>query len=413
MGSGLKVNLDKSRLFGVGVPDSDVSLVASSLGCTHGILPLIYLGLPVGRRMRFSEGWEGIIDRFHDRLSLWKAKTLSVGGRLTLIKYVLGSLPVYYLSLLKAPSNVLKIYGGLGVGCLHSKNLSLLGKEIASLGSSGVWIDIIKAIKHIEGIDFNFRSSFIRKRIPPRGRGLNDINTLCNSLNVVVLNPNGRDKWSWSYEAPGCLKVNVLTKVIEFNLHGVHILGSHHKWNSWIPKKVNIVAWRASLDRLATRFNLMARDVSLPSINCLFCGLEPEVMDHVLVRCHWVASGNVKLQGGANLSKATNRVFQRISGKEVYIGEESELCNTLHGRFRIRWMISAHSMTFGEDIDSDHVMMTFSLGYLQWVLEILLYWASVPLGFVVLGFEAFLGSSIYISNLSKKTYNGIYILFKT
>ncbi|GJU48611.1 reverse transcriptase domain, reverse transcriptase zinc-binding domain protein [Tanacetum coccineum] len=279
MGSGLKVNLDKSRLFGVGVPDSDVSLVASSLGCTHGILPLIYLGLPVGRRMRFSEGWEGIIDRFHDRLSLWKVKTLSVGGRLTLIKYVLGSLPVYYLSLLKAPSNVLKDFYEDDGGFYSSTS---------SLGSSGVWIDIIKAIKHIEGIDFNFRSSFIRKRIPPKGRALDDINTLCNSLNVVVLNPNGRDKWSWSYEAPGCLKVNVLTKVIEFNLHGVHILGSHHKWNSWIPKKVNIVAWRASLDRLATRFNLMARDVSLPSINCLFCGLEPEVMDHVLVRCHWV-----------------------------------------------------------------------------------------------------------------------------
>ncbi|GJZ38643.1 reverse transcriptase domain-containing protein [Tanacetum coccineum] len=66
-------------------------------------------GLPVGRKMWLCDGWQGIIDRFHDRLSLWKAKALSVGGRLTLIKFILGSLPVYYLSLFKAPLSVLKI----------------------------------------------------------------------------------------------------------------------------------------------------------------------------------------------------------------------------------------------------------------------------------------------------------------
>ncbi|GKD75383.1 putative RNA-directed DNA polymerase, partial [Tanacetum coccineum] len=56
LGSGLKVNLDKSKLYGVGVPTSEVTSVASSLGCAHGVLPFIYLGLPVGRKMRFCEG---------------------------------------------------------------------------------------------------------------------------------------------------------------------------------------------------------------------------------------------------------------------------------------------------------------------------------------------------------------------
>ncbi|GKG33463.1 RNA-directed DNA polymerase, eukaryota, reverse transcriptase zinc-binding domain protein, partial [Tanacetum coccineum] len=65
-------------------------------------------------------------------------------------------------------------------------------------------------------------------------------------------------------------------------------LESHHKWNSWIPKKVNIVVWKASLDRLATCSNLMARGIVLPTYNCPFCGLVIEDSDHVLVRCQKV-----------------------------------------------------------------------------------------------------------------------------
>ncbi|KAL4579457.1 hypothetical protein LXL04_015605 [Taraxacum kok-saghyz] len=47
-------------------------------------------------------------NRFHAKLSLWKAKTLWFGGRLTLIKSVLRNLPNYFLSLLKAPIGVIE-----------------------------------------------------------------------------------------------------------------------------------------------------------------------------------------------------------------------------------------------------------------------------------------------------------------
>ncbi|GKC51174.1 hypothetical protein Tco_1073919 [Tanacetum coccineum] len=69
------------------VPISDVEGMASSLRCSHDSLPFIYLGLP------FCDGCSVVIDRFRDKLSCWKAKTLSIGGRVTLIKSILGSLP--------------------------------------------------------------------------------------------------------------------------------------------------------------------------------------------------------------------------------------------------------------------------------------------------------------------------------
>ncbi|GJZ61349.1 putative RNA-directed DNA polymerase, eukaryota, reverse transcriptase zinc-binding domain protein [Tanacetum coccineum] len=243
-------------LMGVGVPVCDVEAMASSIGCSHDSLPFIYLGLPVGKRMRLCEGWNVIINRFRDKLSCWNGKSLSVGGRLTLIKSILGSLPIYYLSLFKAPIKTILLdpkFGGLGVGCLQAKNLGLLGKwkwrfltEDKALWNivikefygvdggfnstpnqfgCGIWTDIIKAVECIEGIDTSFKECKISDRwslvnnvwggnwswrFPPRGRAIDDLASLTSSIGNLSLLMEGMDKW--------------------------HV-GEHHYWNSWIPYK--------------------------------------------------------------------------------------------------------------------------------------------------------------------------------
>ena len=108
LASGLKINFNKSKLFGIGVSSSEVNSIASSIGCQPSLLPCTYLGLPIGANMSRYGNWSSLIDRFQKRLSNWKTKTLSYGGRLTLIKSVLGSLGVYFFSTFKAPISILK-----------------------------------------------------------------------------------------------------------------------------------------------------------------------------------------------------------------------------------------------------------------------------------------------------------------
>ena len=158
--SGLTVNYEKSAITAIGKEDEWTARAANMLKCKVVHLPIIYLGIPLGANMNNKASWQPIVDRIQQRLAAWKASTLSRAGKLVLIKAVLSSLPVYYLSLFKMPKKVAleinkiqrrflwsskhnskttalvkweivqkpKKEGGLGVGDLVIKNAALLFK---------------------------------------------------------------------------------------------------------------------------------------------------------------------------------------------------------------------------------------------------------------------------------------------
>jgi len=102
--SGLKVNFSKSHLVGVNVAPSWLTQTARVLNCKVGTIPFVYLGLPIGGNAQRLSFWDPLITRIKTRLSGWKSKHLSLGGRLVLLKYVMSSLSVYALPFFKAPS---------------------------------------------------------------------------------------------------------------------------------------------------------------------------------------------------------------------------------------------------------------------------------------------------------------------
>lgn len=158
--SGMKINFHKSKIAGIAVPDSTTNQFAALLNCKVMSIPFIYLGLPVGANPRRLATWDPMLNKIRSKLSSWKAKHLSFGGRACLIKSVLSALPLYYISFFRMPKGILKkcqqlmvrflwggsedekkivwvgwdqcclpkSEGGLGFRDLESFNLALLGK---------------------------------------------------------------------------------------------------------------------------------------------------------------------------------------------------------------------------------------------------------------------------------------------
>ncbi|GKB36765.1 hypothetical protein Tco_0881707 [Tanacetum coccineum] len=121
-----------------------------------------YLGVTIGDRMSRNKAWENVIDKLRSRLSKWKVKTLSIGGRLTLLKSVLGASPIYSMSIFKVPRGVLKImeairsrfFNGIGQGetkftCI-AWNKVLASKE---RGGLGLTLEAIAKNELANGID--------------------------------------------------------------------------------------------------------------------------------------------------------------------------------------------------------------------------------------------------------------------
>ena len=153
--TGLKVNIAKSELVPIGEVNN-VHVLAEILGCRVRALPMTYLGMPLRPSHKSPSIWNPILEKIQQKLTGWKKLYLSKGGRLTLLKSTLSSLPTYFLSLFIIPTHVankieklqrdflwgdpkthllgwkkicmLKANGGLGIRKLTTFNKPLLGK---------------------------------------------------------------------------------------------------------------------------------------------------------------------------------------------------------------------------------------------------------------------------------------------
>ena len=104
--SGLRLNRAKSTLVGFGLSAEELSGCSQILETPIGSLPIRYLGVPlIDRRLRIHD-WQPVFEKVETRLGGWRARLLSRGGRLVLLKSVLAAIPIYYMSIFRMPAGV-------------------------------------------------------------------------------------------------------------------------------------------------------------------------------------------------------------------------------------------------------------------------------------------------------------------
>nr|GEX32519.1 RNA-directed DNA polymerase, eukaryota [Tanacetum cinerariifolium] len=257
------INIHKSHILGVGIPDNTVSEAASLLGCAILKTPFKYLGIMVGGNMSLTKAWDDTICKLKKRLSKWKLKTLSIGGRLTLLKSVPkavlnsmerlrcnffygfqdGDRKIVWIQWSKVLAS--KKFGGLGVSSFFSLNRALLFKWVWRFISQDnyLWFRLISAI---------------------------------HGSNLHVSSAAHSSNWS-----------KIINEVNSLKSRGVDLL-SHYvptRWIKCVPIKLNVFAWRLFLDRLTTRSNLALRNVAVPTLGCPICDHSLEDSSHLFFGC--------------------------------------------------------------------------------------------------------------------------------
>ncbi|GJT09379.1 RNA-directed DNA polymerase, eukaryota [Tanacetum coccineum] len=308
--------------------------------------------LVIGENMSSIRAWDETVNKLKMSLSSWKLKTLSIGGRLTLLK----SKKIAWVSWSKVLAS--KSNGGLGVSSFYALNRGLLFKWIwrflsrdqslwaqvihalhgsntstLSASYSSLWSSIIKEcnalksqgldlISHCKirvgnGMSTSFwhdqwlgdsclRLSYPRlfalennkvcsvaakmsapfvsslRRDVRGGEESAQLSRISDLLDTVVLSNMG-DRRFWDLNGDGCFRVKDVRRLLDDMLLPKSDVPS--RWVKQIPIKVNVLAWKISMDRLPTRVNLHRRGVQVSPISCPICCEALENLDHLLFCC--------------------------------------------------------------------------------------------------------------------------------
>jgi hypothetical protein len=70
--------------------------------------PCTYLGLPISDKKLRKNDLMVWVEKVADHLPNWKARLLSLGGRTTMVRFVLSAIPAYLLIAMNIPKWVIK-----------------------------------------------------------------------------------------------------------------------------------------------------------------------------------------------------------------------------------------------------------------------------------------------------------------
>jgi hypothetical protein len=106
--TGLQTNIPKSSVTPIRCDNIDLDAVLTNLPLSRANFPLKYLGLPLTPRRLKRIDFQPLVDKAASKLSAWNGRNLTQAGRVTLVKLVLSSQPIYLLTVIKPTKGTLE-----------------------------------------------------------------------------------------------------------------------------------------------------------------------------------------------------------------------------------------------------------------------------------------------------------------
>jgi hypothetical protein len=105
LSTGVKVNYSKSNMFPINIDQERLCHFANTICYQTGSFPFTYLGLPLSINKPTLEHFMSVVSKVERRLCGIE-NFLNYGGKLELVKSVLSSLPLFYMSCLEIPVGI-------------------------------------------------------------------------------------------------------------------------------------------------------------------------------------------------------------------------------------------------------------------------------------------------------------------
>ncbi|RVW87682.1 LINE-1 retrotransposable element ORF2 protein [Vitis vinifera] len=209
--SGLKVNLDKSNIYGINLEHNPLSRLAEMLDCKASGWPILYLGLPLGGNPKACGFWDPVIERISRRLDGWEGSALW-------------------------HQVILSIYGS------HSNGWDV--NNIVRWSHRCPW----KAIALVYQ-EFSKFTRFV----------IEDLKGLMRSFDRLHISPSVPDKRSWSLSPSGLFTVKSFFLTLSQYSESPPVFLTKFVWNAQVPFKVKSFVWLVAHKKVNTNDLLQLR----------------------------------------------------------------------------------------------------------------------------------------------------------
>ncbi|KAK3217875.1 hypothetical protein Dsin_011845 [Dipteronia sinensis] len=278
LASGLRMNFHKSSVTRIGKVGMGEEDWAKLFLCKEGSLSIPYLGLPLGGRPSAKAFWNSVVSRIENRLTPWKRYYLNKSGSLFLIKAVLASIPINFMSVFKIPIGEAKTIerlqrnffwgddlgkkklhlvnwesmckrkdlGGLGIGRVGEKNSSLLARWIWRFGleKESLWKKVLCAKYHLQTSSLRWDWNCT----PSNSPFVKAVSSICNgsSTSANILNDGIKVMIGNGCRARSFRKSFERAVVVREEVH-------NYIWQRICPPKIETFAWQLLRGRIPVK----------------------------------------------------------------------------------------------------------------------------------------------------------------